>query len=532
MLQAADQAAPAREALDEIGKRPAGFSREILRFDDLAGRLEQGNSPGAGEGMEPLEGRVAEPALRHVDDALELEIVRRVGGDLEIGDGVLDLGALVEARAADDAIWQPRRHEPVLERAHLEGGPHEDCDLVQRVSGRAQALDGLADRARLLLVVPDACDGHLRAQRAIGEKRLAEPAPVAGDEARRCRENVARGPVIALEADHAGAGKVRLEAQDVVDLGPAPAVDRLVVVTHAADIGRALGQELEPEVLGDVGILVLVDEDEAEAALVVGEHVVVLAKEPQALEEKVAEVRGIELLQAALIGAIELGAASLSETESLAGGNLVGCQAAVLPAVDQGCELARRPAVLVEAFRLDHLLDEANLIVGVEDGETRLQADELGMAAQDLDADGVERAEPWHGLDCPADEGRDALLHLARGLVGKCDGEDLMALRASHRQNVGDAGREHARLAGAGPCQHEDRAVEGDDGLALLLVEPMEVGWRARHGARALRQRLPGLAAGEGGVREIEGRQVAVLWTRIRSTVHGMFLIRGHPLQL
>ncbi len=532
MLHGADQAAPAREALDEIGERSARLARELLRLDDLAGGLEQGNSPGAGKGMEPLQRRVAEAALGHIDDALELEVVRRIGGDLEIGDGVLDLGALVEARAADDPIGQPRRHEPVLEGAHLEGGAHEDRDLVQGMSRRAEALDRLADPARLLLVVPDAGDRHFRAELAVGEERLAEPATIAGDEPRRRRENVARGPVVALEADDAGAGEVVLEAQDVVDLGPAPAVDRLVVVAHAADVGRALGEELEPEVLGDVGVLVLVDEDEAEAALVVGEHVVVLAKEPQAFEEEVAEVGGVELLQASLIGAVELGAPSLSEAEGLAGGDLVGGEAAVLPAVDQGRELARRPAVLVETVRLDHLLDEADLIVGVEDGEAGLQADELGMAAQDLDADGVERAEPGHGLDRPADEGGDAVLHLARGLVGEGDGEDLMALRTPCRQDVGDAGGEHARLAGAGPRQNQDRAVERHRRLALLLVEPVQIERSGGHGAGALRQGLPGLVAAGIGLGEIEGWQIAVLGTRIRPAVHGMFLIRGHPLQL
>ncbi len=42
--------------------------------------------------------------------------------------------------------------------------------------------------------------------------------------------------VVALEADDLGAGKVVVEAQDVVDLGAAPAIDRLVVVADAADV--------------------------------------------------------------------------------------------------------------------------------------------------------------------------------------------------------------------------------------------------------------------------------------------------------
>ena len=42
--------------------------------------------------------------------------------------------------------------------------------------------------------------------------------------------------VVALQADDVGAGEVVLEAQDVVDLRAAPAVDRLVVVADAAEV--------------------------------------------------------------------------------------------------------------------------------------------------------------------------------------------------------------------------------------------------------------------------------------------------------
>src|ERR1700691_537773 len=62
-------------------------------------------------------------------------------------------------------------------------------------------------------------------------------------------KDVAGGAVISFQPDHLGAGKVVLEAQDVVDLGAAPAVDRLVVIADAADVfqeaagGRCRGNQ-------------------------------------------------------------------------------------------------------------------------------------------------------------------------------------------------------------------------------------------------------------------------------------------------
>ena len=117
--------------------------------------------------------------------------------------------------------------------------------------------------------------------------------------------------------------------------------------------------------------------------------------------------------------------------------------------------------------------------------------------AQDLDADRVERAEPRHALDLAADQVADALLHLARGLVGEGHREDLAAARAARRHDVGDARRQHARLAGAGASQHEQRPVERLDRLTLLGIEPFEIGRGGRRSqrARATRSSRAGTAA-------------------------------------
>ena len=222
-------------------------------------------------------------------------------------------------------------------------------------------------------------------------------------------------------------------------------------------------------------------------------------EQPQHLQQQVAEVGGVQLLEALLIGGVERRALALGEGEGLPARHLVRRQPAVLPAVDQGGQLARRPAVLVEALALDHLLDEADLVVGVEDGEAGLQADQLGMPAQDLDADGVEGAEPGHALDGAADQRADALLHLARGLVGEGDGQDLRAARAARAQDVGNAGGQHARLAGAGAGQHQHGPIERLDGGPLLGVEVGQVGGRRQASARAEMDFFGAASAGRAG---------------------------------
>src|SRR5262245_45212757 len=117
-----------------------------------------------------------------------------------------------------------------------------------------QRLDLLADRARLFLRIPGAGDLHLLARLVVGAQRLAEPALVVRDQVRGGGEDVRGAAIVALEPDHLGAREVVLEAQDVVDLGAAPAVDRLIVVADAADVfGEAQSVRLARRTLSPCG---------------------------------------------------------------------------------------------------------------------------------------------------------------------------------------------------------------------------------------------------------------------------------------
>ena len=106
----------------------------------------------AGVVVQELHGGVAEPALGHVDDALEGEIVRGRMHHAQIGQRVADFLPLVKAWPADDAIGQAEGDEAVLELAHLERGAHQDGDLVERVRGRGARAGFVAVVAALKLL--------------------------------------------------------------------------------------------------------------------------------------------------------------------------------------------------------------------------------------------------------------------------------------------------------------------------------------------------------------------------------------------
>jgi hypothetical protein len=263
-----------------------------------------------------------------------------------------------------------------------------------------------------------------------------------------------------------------------------------------------LCQQAQPEILRDVGVLIFVHQDVAKPALILRQHLRVLAEQPDHLQQEIAEVGGVENLQPLLERGVELLAAAVGKRGGLAGRHLVGRQPAVLPMINQPGQHAARPALLVDVLGLEQLLEQPDLVVGVEDGEVALQPDQLGVAAQDLHADRVERAEPRHALDRLADHAADPLLHLARGLVGEGHCENVARPRAAGGEDVGDPRGQHSCFAGSGARQHQQRAFQGLDGEPLLRVHGVEVAGRPR--TRGHRARGNAARRGGGRVHRLE----------------------------
>ncbi len=296
--------------------------------------------------------------------------------------------------------------------------------------------------------------------------------------------------VVLFQPDHGSARKVLFEAQDVAHFRTAPAIDRLVVVAHAADVAMPPRQQAQPQVLRDVGVLILVYQDIPEPAPVLRQHVLVRLEDRDHVQQQIAEIAGVQIAQAALVGGIQRHALAVERTR-IGHRHLVRGQRAVLPAVDDPRQHPRGPAFVVDVVGTQHLLHQPDLVVGIQDGEVRLQPGQFRVAPQQLDADRMKGAEPGHPLHRLAQQPPDAQLHLARGLVGERDGEDLVWARGAGGQQVRDPGGQGTRLAGARTGQHQDRPLQRLDRRALRRVQPVQIGCRPC-GHRLARQRNRG----------------------------------------
>src|SRR5262249_17660488 len=112
----------------------------------------------------------------------------------------------------------------------------------------------------------------------------------------------------------------------------------------------------------------------------------------------------------------------------------------------------------------------------------------------------MESAEPWHALDDLPHHLTDAILHFAGSLVGEGHGKNFRWLRPTEVENVRDAGRENARLAGSGAGKDQYWTIESFHCLALLRVEVAEVG------------RSPGAKCARG---DAAGNRLRAQWSRV-----------------
>src|SRR3984893_12769221 len=240
--------------------------------------------------VKDMQGGVAEAALGQVEDALEGKIVGGLRDASQIGERVADLGALVESWPADHPVRQAKGDKPLLEFAHLERRADKNGNLVEGMALALNLLDLFANHAGFFLRIPDPGDGWFLANFAIGEESLAEPPLVVRDQARRDAEDMPGRAIITFQPDDFRTRKIGPEAQDVIDLGAAPAIDRLIVVADATEISAPLREQSQPQILGCVGILIFIDEHVAETFLIYLQDVGIFAKETHGFQQKVAKI--------------------------------------------------------------------------------------------------------------------------------------------------------------------------------------------------------------------------------------------------
>ena len=312
----------------------------------------------------------------------------------------------------------------------------------------------------------------------VGPQVLGFAAGVVDDHRIGGVEDVLGAAVVLLQHHDADVVEGSLELEDVADVGATEGVDRLVGVAHRGHLAAFGAQADHQLVLHRVGVLVLVHEHMGEPLPPALQHLRAVPEQLDRAQQQIVEVHGRGRSQAALVVAEHLGDAPLEDVGGPLG-VLLGIDAVVLGRGDGGVDRPGREPLVVEVQVAQHVPAQAHRVALVVDGEAARVVDVGGVAAQDAHAGRVERRHP-HTLRHRPNEGADAVAHLAGGLVGEGDGQDLERRQAVMVDQVGDAMGEHAGLARPRPGHHQKRSAGMGDRLVLGRVQVLQ-NRRLRH---------------------------------------------------
>jgi hypothetical protein len=239
---------------------------------------------------------------------------------------------------------------------------------------------------------------------------------------------------------------------DVLDFRAAPAVDRLVVVAHHHQAVATLGQQAQPGVLHGVGVLELVHQNVPEALLIVRQQARVIAPQVEGAQQQFGEVDDAGAQAGGLVGFID--AAHGGQEQVAAGLNVLRTQTFVFLPVDEPLGLTGRPALFVQAELADHPLDQALLVVAVENLEGLAQPGFLPVRPQQAVRQAVEGADP-HAGRVDAQQLLDAMTHLGSGLVGEGHRQDGVGRGVFDLDQPGDTVHQHSGFTGTSTGQDQ-----------------------------------------------------------------------------
>ena len=260
----------------------------------------------------------------------------------------------------------------------------------------------------------------------------------------------ASGAVVLLQLIGLRCGVVVAERENILDLRTAERVDTLRIVTHDAHPTVQLREATDDDVLGEVGILILIHQDVVKQLLILAQHIGAVPEQDVGLQQQVVEVHRAVLLAAAAILHIHIAKVRYLRLTILGSIGRVGNVGCGRNKTVLGKRYAREhPCGLVLVVRQVHLLanglDEVLAIRGLVDGVGVGKANALGILTKDAREDRVECTHAY--VTCArAHHLLDAGTHLLGSLVGKGQCQNVMRLHAL-LQHICYARGQNSRLA-------------------------------------------------------------------------------------
>ena len=177
--------------------RRAPAARAGRRVHQREARLPEAAVVVARVAAQQVERRAADAARRQVDDALEGDVVVARLREAQVGERVLDLGALEEPQAAIHAVRDARGHQRLLEGAGLGVRAVQDSGGGEWQAAALVIADAVDDEVGLVALVVGRIDADRVAALGRGPQLLAHAVGVLRDDGvRRGEDHLGRAVVL------------------------------------------------------------------------------------------------------------------------------------------------------------------------------------------------------------------------------------------------------------------------------------------------------------------------------------------------
>jgi hypothetical protein len=214
--------------------------------------------------------------------------------------------------------------------------------------------------------------------------------------------------------------------------------------------------------------LILIDHDELKLSripLADGRRVV---EEVDGLEQEIVEVERTGFLERPHVAAVQLSDVAILEIPAVL--EDLGSFHAVLRMADATEHVPRLIGAVIETCFLDQLFDHRLLIARIVDHEVARETNVRRLASQQARTQRVERRDP-HRPAVRAEKRLDAVAHLCCGLIGERDSQKTIGRRNLLGNEIGDAMRDDARLAGSRAGKNQERTVCMLNGSLLFRIQ-------------------------------------------------------------
>ena len=171
-----------RRRAHRVDRRDEGLQVGAALAGDRADALDQAAPARSRRILQLLDGARTDAAGREVDHPQEAGVVVRVLDQAQVGERVLDLGALEEAQATIDLVRNAGIEQRALEHPALRVAAVEQRDLVARRPFPVQRLGLLDEPLRLGVIGRRLVDAHRLARAGLRAQFLAQSFRVARDQ--------------------------------------------------------------------------------------------------------------------------------------------------------------------------------------------------------------------------------------------------------------------------------------------------------------------------------------------------------------